>query len=1071
MEVLGHAAAKEGDHVPNTRRRRTVLLALAVLPGVLFMGQASAGTNAGADRSPATPAAPAVAASLKKASGRVDVVVQLTTDPVAKVAAAGGSRAAQKDQASRVATQQQAVGAAAAKLGAVSQASLDTSLNALVLSIDAGQIGALAATSGVKSINPVRTYQTAADDPDAKGLLSLAADYLHATQVRAAGFDGAGVNVAVLDSGIDYTHANLGGPGTVAAYNTCYGAPTKAYDKAPTGICAGLFGPSAPKVKGGFDFIGEVWPNGDRTEDPNPIDFDGHGTHVSDIIGGHSADGSHLGIAPGVNLYAVRVCSAVSTACNGVSLLKAVDWILDPNGDKSTDDHMDIANLSLGSDYGQREDDLTVALENAVDAGIVVLTAAGNGGDMPFKVSSPSIGSNVISVAETALPDNVLLPIYIDGQEFVRFAVPQPWAPFPTSAVSGPLTRPSVSTGCSVGDFSNFKGGEVALIDRGICNITVKVDNAREKGAVAAIIVNNRAGNEPPSFSFGGGNPDIPTVSVSQASGVKLRTVLGHTATLDPDKTVPLVGTMVGTSSRGPTVDGAIVKPDLGAPGAWFSAEVGTGNENTNFGGTSGATPTVSGVAALLLQQQPAATPLEIKARLLSTATVGNESLDANGVRYPSPISRIGSGEVRASLTSGAAILTDVSDDSGNLSLGLHHLTAGATVTKTLNITNTAAGSRTFTLVPTFRDPADQALGAVSVSFDTGATVTVAGGATQLVTATFTVDPTKLNATPAGWRDAGHTGADGTVLNGPEIDGYLLLQEAGATVAHLGWQVLPLKSAAVTAPASVTTANGSAQVTLSNTAGLVPGKVQVFTLMGTDPDDVTPGADGKNAATVDLKAVGIRNVTANVSGVAIPMLQIAVAGWDRNATPLYPAGIEIDIDVNRDGKPDVAFFNEESLGFGASGVTLVQRFDVGSGDVTTVGVATAAFDSGNIVYTIPLGALGKADKWSADCPGLSYPNGYLNGPARPAAGHCPRELSLVVLGYDNYFTGTVTDFIVGSGRWDPTTAGVTASASSVTVPAGGTANLDVTKQPGAGTGLLLLADDAATNEALTISVS
>ena len=82
------------------------------------------------------------------------------------------------------------------------------------------------------------------------------------------------------------------------------------------------------KVIEGFDFVGEAWPNGDRTEDPDPIDapgapvaMGGHGTHVADIIAGKTADGSHKGVAPGASLLAVKVCSAVSTSCNGVALL------------------------------------------------------------------------------------------------------------------------------------------------------------------------------------------------------------------------------------------------------------------------------------------------------------------------------------------------------------------------------------------------------------------------------------------------------------------------------------------------------------------------------------------------------------------------------------------------------------------------------------------------------------------------------------------------------------------------------------------------------------------------------
>ncbi len=121
----------------------------------------------------------------------------------------------------------------------------------------------------------------------------------------------------------------------------------------------------------------------------------GHGTHVADIVAGKSADGSHKGVAPGASLLAVKVCSAVSTSCNGVALLLAMDFALDPNGDGDISDAVDVINMSLGSDYGQIEDDLSEASTDAVKLGVVVVTAAGNGANRPYIVSSPSIAPGV----------------------------------------------------------------------------------------------------------------------------------------------------------------------------------------------------------------------------------------------------------------------------------------------------------------------------------------------------------------------------------------------------------------------------------------------------------------------------------------------------------------------------------------------------------------------------------------------------------------------------------------------------------------------------------------------------
>ena len=1040
-----------------TRKARLLGLAFgaAALPGLVL---ATAGSAAAAPGSPngaqpkPVPAslqkvdtAGVLAPALKNAKGTVTVSVALSTKPLGATVAqdslvVGGlpAKADQQRQTTAVKAQQDQVIGQARGLGAKALGRASKAANVVALSIPASKLTDLTRIAGVLSVKPVARYETQAD-PGGSGSLAQAADYLQATSVRAAGFDGTGVKVGVIDSGIDFTHANLGGPGTVAAYDACNAQNTVA----PTGACAALFGPGAPKVKGGTDFVGENWPNTAEEPDPNPIDAEGHGTHVSDIIGGRSADGTHKGIAPGVDLYALKVCSSVSTSCSGVGILEAIDWSLDPNGDGDISDALDIINLSLGSSYGQEQDDSTVAIDNAVRAGVVAVVSAGNSADRPFIVGSPSTAAGAISVAQTALPDDRLQTIVTSTGLTFRNTKLQSWSTPPSATITAPLAVPAGSPlGCVPADFAGFPAGAVALIARGTCNASVKAQNAQAAGASAVIIYNNVPG-DPPDFSFGGGAPvTIPTYTTSQADGRRLAAAVAAgavTVTIDPANTTSLTNTTVGTSSRGLAISGLRAKPDIGAPGAWLSAEVGTGDEQTNFGGTSGAAPVISGAAALILDKFPLTTPTIVKSRLLNAASTENRTPDAQGNLYATPVSRVGAGEVRiAPAVAAAGVLLNKASGNGNIGLGLPHLTVTRTFTAALSIRNTGTTAKTYAISPTFRDPAE-ANGPVTVAAP--ASVTVAGKGVTAFNVQITIDPKKLAEWPFT-HAAGFTG-DGSELNAPEFDGLLKAVAPGETL-HLGWTVLPERSADVSTSGSV---KAGAQLTLTNASPALDGAAQVFGLTGTSPKLAkpapgAPGSAGSNQAIIDLQAAGVRD------DVTTGIIQFAVAGWQRQAVPLYPAGYEIDVDTNRDGTVDFAVFQQEASGFGLSGQSVVQVLNVATRVTSAFFFTDANFDSSTQVLSAPLSALGLTRGSTFD---------------------------FSVLAADNYYSGTVSDVIdgqtwtVGSKKFQ-----LQGGADEVSVPAGGTTRLTVSRNATAGestsTGLLFLYDNAATRDAQAVRV-
>src|SRR3712207_3673466 len=168
----------------------------------------------------------------------------------------------------------------------------------------------------------------------------------------------------------------------------------------------GVF-PSA-KVVGGVDFVGDAYdadtPGSVPVPDPNPLDCNGHGTHVAGTAAGYgvNTDGTTFrgdyasldpfslrigpGMAPNAKLYALKVFG-----CEGTTdaTIPAIEWAVDPNGDGSPADHLDVINVSLGSDFGLADTAEAMAVDEAVQAGVLAVLSAGNAGDVYDVGGSP----------------------------------------------------------------------------------------------------------------------------------------------------------------------------------------------------------------------------------------------------------------------------------------------------------------------------------------------------------------------------------------------------------------------------------------------------------------------------------------------------------------------------------------------------------------------------------------------------------------------------------------------------------------------------------------------------------
>lgn len=919
-------------------------------------------------------------------NGTVQVVVRLTDPPLALAVGAnakrlGSSMTIEQRRAymAMLKQKQDAISAQVRALGGTETSRVGKAQNAVIFSTKYSTLSKIAGLGGVTSVRPVGTYKVS---------LSETVPYIGAAALQTAGLTGAGIKVAVLDSGIDYTHRNLGGSGSAADYATATANPAV--------IPAGLY-PTA-KVIGGIDFVGTAWPNGPRTTDPNPIaegPDGGHGTHVADIIAGASLDGLHKGVAPGAKLYAVKVCSNQSSSCNGEALLLGMDWILDPNGDLDFSDAPDVVNLSLGGGYGQREDDLTEAVSNAVRFGIVAVISAGNSSNLPYVVGSPSTAMEAISVAQTQVPSATTFALKVNTPASIAGSYGNTatldFAPL-GSGFSG--TVAAVGRGCPAGSvsatapddvYTSSPVGKVVLIDRGACSISLKVDRAAKAGA-KAVLIGLIAAGDAVSFSNGGGDTFVPTLVIQQSLSAKIKANIAAPVTVTVDNTtkVDLIGSMASSSSRGPSYSYSAIKPEIGAPGASVSAEYGTGTGQTAFGGTSGAAPMVAGSAALLLQKFPLATPPEIKSRLMNGAfqTIYNNPATEPGVL--APITRIGSGEVRVDKS--AALNTGIWDATNPYSVGLSFGTLRATgittLTKKVAIRNYSNAPRFYAVTPSFRY-ADKANGAVTLTASPPALTVPANGLSSFVL-TLKVDASKLPA----WNLAfpGDQG-NGSLLQAVEFDGYVSVADAAGT-ASVPWHVLPHKAAGVTLASTSIPLGGatSGSLTIGNATGAVDGLTDIYALTGTSPQITTTlPAPGQQDVRIDLKAVGVRQVD-----VGVPAIQFAVSTWGPRAHPAYPAEFDIYVDSNADGVDDYVIYNSEQGGgtsAGVTGITLVNVVNLSTGASVAKFYADADLNSSNIVLTALASDIG-----------ITSPT---------------QKFKFSVYVYDNYFTGNLKDSLTG----------------------------------------------------------
>ncbi|MEV7118275.1 S8 family serine peptidase [Kitasatospora griseola] len=592
-----------------------------------------------------------------------------------------------------------------------------TLVSGLALRLPADELPRLAGLPGVRAVHPITLERPA------NGYSVPLTGAPHVWD-GPAGHTGDGVRIGIVDSGIDYTHADFGGPGTPDAYRAVDGAAP-----AP----AGLF--PNDKVIGGKDLVGDDYDPDPAAEhyqpdphpDDNPLDCaaNGHGTHVAGTAAGLgvTTDGKPYrgpyrpglnpadfkvapGAAPGAQLYAIKVFG-----CHGSTdrLAAALDLAADPNGDGDLSDRLDVVNLSLGSPFGRPDDADALAADRLAALGTVVVAAAGNEGDAYGIGGSPGTAARVLTAAASVDPHSDADGITVLAPADLAGTVPAHWSgrytQWDTAAVSGELAVPSADPdGCAAFDQADADRlrGRIAVLrwttkdaDRA-CGSAPRADHAADAGAIGALYA-----ADGDSLGEIAGDERIPAAILARADGERLLTAARNgpvTVRLAapgnplhgavPQDQPQRTDTLASFTSRGIGVDG-IVKPDLAAPGETvWSAKAGSGSDGQREDGTSMATPHLAGLAALVRSAHSERSAAEIKAALMNTATDTYLHDDRTGPVYGPE--RTGSGRVRvdeAVRTPALAYGTQLEGAVG-VSFGVVEATGAYTATREVAVRN-----------------------------------------------------------------------------------------------------------------------------------------------------------------------------------------------------------------------------------------------------------------------------------------------------------------------------------------------------------------------------------------------